>query len=138
MNLLNVIQSMKILLDDNFKNIRWFIASELFKEMVECVNHLHKFTPTIIHRDIKPHNILVTQNSARFLKLCDFGLSKHLDHRSLTRDQGTLRYMAPEIKNINGNYNEKADIYSMAIVATELFACDYSDNTKKMESSRDL
>lgn len=124
-NLESVVISLSQMPEEDDKLIKWLIASELFKELVECVNYLHTFkSGPVIHRDIKPSNILIAQNdNGRFLKLCDFGLSKYIDKSRHTVNTGTAKYMAPEI--MSGRYNIKADIYSLAIVAMELFGIDY-------------
>ena len=102
----------------------YFISCELFKELIECLNYLHSFEPPIIHRDLKPANILISYhpNNHRFLRLCDFGLAKHHDMLTSyhTPVVGTLDYMAPEV-NRGGFYNTKADIYSLGVIAEELF-----------------
>jgi mitogen-activated protein kinase kinase kinase 7 len=120
LNLNQLIESMNNLEDDRFKIARWFIASELFKEIIECVNHLHTFKSLVIHRDINTNNILVTRgHNGRFVKLCDFGIAKYLEQNN-TKNQGTANYMAPEVKKYS-NYNNKVDIYSMAMVAKKLY-----------------
>ncbi|CAG2174329.1 unnamed protein product [Oppiella nova] len=82
-------------------SIEFYISCHIFKELLECVQYLHKLSPQIIHRDLKPDNILVAKNvrEGRFMKLCDFGLaSLHPDgsDASHTTGVGTLQYMAPE------------------------------------------
>ncbi|EWC43401.1 hypothetical protein DRE_07700 [Drechslerella stenobrocha 248] len=78
----------------------------------------------MVHRDIKAANILVDQHGA--VKIADFGVSARLgDYSSLcTTFVGTPLWMAPEIiethiQKKNG-YNEKVDIWSLAITAIEL------------------
>ncbi|CAG2181595.1 unnamed protein product, partial [Oppiella nova] len=69
-------------------------------------------------------NILLTHTvtNGRFFKLCDFGLA--VLHEGTgnqhTGGVGTLRYMAPEVK-LNAKYTTKADVYSLAVIAYELF-----------------
>lgn len=75
----------------------------------------------IIHRDIKPQNIILGSNG--LVKVTDFGIAKVYGLSSLTlRDEnvmGTLFYMAPE--QIKGeNIDQRTDIYALGIVAYEL------------------
>ena len=100
----------------------YFISCELFKELIECLNYLHSREPPIIHRDLKPANILISfhPNNNRFLRLCDFGLAKYHDRSYHTPVVGTPDYMAPEVRQ-GGCYNTKADVFSLGIIAQELF-----------------
>ncbi len=101
----------------------YFISNELFKEILMGVNYIHKLEPPIIHRDLKPQNILITTGiNGKFIKIGDFGLSTfhYSENHSHTKVLGTLRYMAPEIKE-GKDYNTKSDIYSLGVVAQELF-----------------
>lgn len=73
------------------------------------------------HRDIKPANILVTNGrDGKFIKLGDFGLTTVIDHSARSERVGTEAYMAPEVKSGKA-YDIKADIYSLGIIAKELF-----------------
>ena len=89
-------------------------CARIFKQILEAVNYLHAHG--VCHRDLKPENILfsnVADDSC--LKLIDFGLSKVLDGESnMKKTVGTTFYMAPEV--IQGNYNEKCDIWSCGII----------------------
>lgn len=90
-------------------------------DIVRALDFLHNRNPIIIHRDLKPANLMLTADYS-VVKLADFGMSKKVDqsqrdamaHKGHT---GTVRYMAPEIiSQRTGNYNEKADIYSAALI----------------------
>ena len=159
-NLREVIESMNQLSDDRFKTFLYYISCELFKELTECVHYLHSLTPPIIHRDLKPENVLISSGSdGRFLKLCDFGLAKPHKNSFYTNDQvpscsfqndsqilsnasirhtrmiGTLPYMAPEVK-VSEKYSEKCDIYSLALIATEIF--NFGDDVKQIREKNNL
>jgi hypothetical protein len=103
--------------------LAYYVASELFIEILECVDYLHSQYPAIIHRDLKPSNILITfGNNGRFVKLADFGLATvHKDEgESHTKEMGTMKYVAPEVM-ISSKYDTRADIYSLGLIVRELF-----------------
>ena len=73
----------------------------------------------LIHRDIKPKNILVT-TARDFVYLIDFGIARALADTSLTQTghtMGTVAYMAPE--RFRGTTDHRADVYSLACVLHE-------------------
>mmetsp|Transcript_30148 Transcript_30148/g.74146 ORF Transcript_30148/g.74146 Transcript_30148/m.74146 type:complete len:317 (+) Transcript_30148:124-1074(+) len=90
-------------------------------DLVRALDFLHNRNPIIIHRDLKPANLMLTGDYST-VKLADFGMSKKVDasQRDMVTHKGhtgTVRYMAPEvISQRTGNYTEKADIYSAALI----------------------
>jgi len=74
----------------------------------------------IIHRDIKPNNILCMKNG--IIKLSDFGISKALEcNKYATSNVGTPYYLAPEIVS-NKPYDFKVDIWMLGCTIYELCA----------------
>ncbi|MDM7864417.1 Stk1 family PASTA domain-containing Ser/Thr kinase [Staphylococcus borealis] len=74
----------------------------------------------IIHRDIKPQNILIDKNKT--LKIFDFGIAKALSETSMTQTNhvlGTVQYLSPEQAK-GETTNEATDIYSIGIVLFEM------------------
>ncbi|CAG2166598.1 unnamed protein product [Oppiella nova] len=115
----------------------YIMSCEIFHQIVESVQYLHDLKPQIIHRDLRPENILIARNvvNKRFVKLCDFGLAtvhdKTINYRSSQRhtgEVGDFDYMAPEVSS-GAKYGHKCDIYSLALVARELIDIDISQGT---------
>ena len=77
--------------------------------------HLHNF----IHRDIKPRNILLTNNK-KILKIADLGFAKIVKGHLLKEKMcGSPLYMAPEIMN-NDVYNDQSDLWSVGMILYEM------------------
>lgn len=82
-------------------------------EAISCA-HEHK----IIHRDIKPQNILVSSHGA--IKVTDFGIAKAANSNTMTATAiGSVHYLSPEQAR-GGFSDERSDIYSLGITMYEM------------------
>jgi serine/threonine protein kinase len=100
----------------------------LFTQVCHAVQHAHQ--KGVIHRDLKPTNILVTfQDGAPTPKVIDFGIAKAtqgrlIDHTLFTAFEqfiGTPAYMSPEQAEISGiDVDTRSDIYSLGVLLYEL------------------
>ncbi|XAR62466.1 Dual-specificity kinase [Bertholletia excelsa] len=80
------------------------------------MEYLHQ--NNIIHRDLKTANLLMDND--RVVKVADFGVARFQSQGGvMTAETGTYRWMAPEVIN-HQPYNQKADVFSFAIVLWEL------------------
>ena len=93
-------------------------ALEIMKQLTSAISHAHQ--NHIIHRDIKPHNILIDRHGN--VKITDFGIAMALSATSITQTNsvlGSVHYLSPEQAR-GGMANRKSDIYSLGIVMFEL------------------
>lgn len=100
----------------------------LLRDVASGLAWLHGLTPTIIHQDIKPDNIMIGDNGNYMIT--DFGVSTHL--RSVLRKSmsvafssaGTIAYMAPERFGEDNTPIMANDIYSLGATAYEMLTGD--------------
>ncbi|GHV24123.1 protein kinase [Clostridia bacterium] len=100
------------------KNINWQDALFFTKQILNGLKHAHN--KGIIHRDIKPQNIMLLKNGS--IKVTDFGIARfsHNDTQTMTdRAIGSVHYIAPEQAK-GGVTDEKADIYSVGVLLYEM------------------
>lgn len=94
------------------------IILNFINQIINGIKHAHD--TKIVHRDIKPQNILVDKNQT--LKILDFGIAKALSETTMTETNhvlGTVQYLSPE--QARGDITDNGtDIYSMGVVLYEM------------------
>ena len=98
--------------------IPWQDSVKIAAQIASGLNQAHK--NHIIHRDIKPHNIIITKDGVA--KVTDFGIAKAVSNSTINAfgsTIGSVHYFSPE--HARGGYtDEKSDIYSLGVVLYEM------------------
>ena len=96
----------------------WRDAVKIAAQIASGLSQAHK--NHIIHRDIKPHNIIITKDGVA--KVTDFGIAKAVSNSTINAfgsTIGSVHYFSPE--HARGGYtDEKSDIYSLGVVLYEM------------------
>ena len=101
---------------------------EIGADLCEALDHAHD--RAVVHRDVKPQNVLVTEGDDPRAKLMDFGIARLADGAALTAPGdvvGTLAYMAPEQAEGRAAGPE-ADVYSLGLM---LYECWSGENPNR-------
>ena len=96
----------------------WKWSVNIAGQIASALETAHK--NHIIHRDIKPHNIIITEDGVA--KVTDFGIAKAVSNSTITAfgtTIGSVHYFSPE--HARGGYtDEKSDLYSLGVVMYEM------------------
>ncbi|CCI48335.1 unnamed protein product [Albugo candida] len=130
-------QLLKNIRSSTIRHIGWRKLLQIALDIAEGINYLHSMR--CIHRDIKPHNVLLDNDSRA--KLCDFGFVTDLNHCDQSADIqtrlqeshlintprrksycGTDAYMAPEMY-LDEDYDESVDTFSYGVMLMEMICC---------------
>ena len=93
-------------------------AERLARELLSALAHVH--AAGIVHRDVKPGNILLDEHDRS--QLTDFGIARPQDGETMTQTgmvMGTIRYLAPEVAE-GGPATERSDLYAAGGVLREV------------------
>lgn len=106
----------QIIDEDGFLSWKWSVNIAI--QIASALEMAHK--NNIIHRDIKPHNIMITEDGVA--KVTDFGIAKAVSNSTITAfgtTLGSVHYFSPE--HARGGYTDsKSDLYSLGVVMYEM------------------
>ncbi len=106
----------EIILEDGKMGWKWSV--KIARQIASALETAHR--NNIIHRDIKPHNIIITEDGVA--KVTDFGIAKAVSNSTITAfgtTIGSVHYFSPE--HAKGGYTDaKSDLYSLGVVIYEM------------------
>lgn len=106
------------------------VFSKLMTDVARALAHIHK--RGVVHRDVKPENLLFADSSKSSLKLCDFGLAAVAPKGELLPGRyGTLPFMSPEMAAASG-HTFSTDLWSLGATLYLLIFGDYPYRPPKM------
>lgn len=98
--------------------LSWKWSLKVAMQIAQALDAAHK--NNIIHRDIKPHNIIITEDG--MAKVTDFGIAKAVSNSTITAfgtTLGSVHYFSPE--HARGGFTDaKSDLYSLGVVMYEM------------------
>jgi serine/threonine protein kinase len=105
-------------------------SETLARELLDALGHIH--AAGIVHRDVKPANVLVGPDARP--RLTDFGIARADDWTGLTETGqviGTLKYLAPEVAR-GQPATPQSDLYSLGVLLSEVSAGDRSPKLARL------
>ena len=111
-------KTLKEIITEEGGPLPWKWSVNIAMQIASALETAHK--NNIVHRDIKPHNIIITEDG--IAKVTDFGIAKAVSNSTITAfgtTIGSVHYFSPE--HARGGYTDsKSDIYSLGIVMYEM------------------
>ncbi len=99
--------------------LNWKETLHFAMQIAKALEHAH--SRGIVHRDIKPHNVMVLKNGS--VKVTDFGIARIMSKgNTLTKEAlGSVHYISPEQAK-GGRVDNRSDLYSLGVVMYEMMA----------------
>ena len=102
---------------ENKGRLNWKETLHFATHIAKALEHAH--SRGLVHRDIKPHNVMVLKNGA--VKVADFGIARMMESdNSMTKEAiGSVHYISPEQAK-GGRVDNRSDLYSLGVVMYEM------------------
>ena len=111
-------KTLKEIITEENGPLPWKWSLNVVTQIASALETAHK--NNIVHRDIKPHNIIITEDG--IAKVTDFGIAKAVSNSTITAfgtTIGSVHYFSPE--HARGGYTDaKSDLYSLGVVMYEM------------------
>lgn len=108
------------IIEENTGGLPERLVISMLIELARALDAAH--SKGVVHRDVKPENILVDEDRDWHLKITDFGIARSTDQARLTRTglvMGTAQYLSPE-QAVGKQATSLSDVYALGIVAFEM------------------
>jgi len=117
--------SLRMVLNDTPTELTLLMKLSLCLDVADGMFYLHSRSPPVIHRDLKSHNIFITEQAGGRLvaKIGDWGSARAValtGAKSMTQGVGTACWLAPEVIT-NAHSSKDSDVYAFGIVLWEIF-----------------
>jgi hypothetical protein len=117
--------SLKMLLMDHHQELPLFKRLSILIDVADGMQYLHNRVPPIIHRDLKSHNIFISELSpGNFIaKIGDWGSARAIaltGSKSMTQGVGTACWLSPEVIN-NAHFSKSSDVYAFGMILWEVY-----------------
>ncbi len=104
-------------------------------QLCDVLDYLHKQTPPVVFRDLKPSNVILSPEGR--LILIDFGIARYFKEGQIndTTDFGSPGYASPEQYEGNGQTDGRSDLYSLGVILYEMLSGKRPGRSSKRSSS---
>ncbi len=117
--------SLRMVLNDQSLNLTTSMKLSLVMDVADGMLYLHSRVPPIIHRDLKSHNVFITEEASGHFtaKIGDWGSARAValtGPKSMTQGVGTACWLAPEVIK-NAHSSKSSDVYAFGILMWEVY-----------------